>query len=120
MLTHQDPTYQSATFSTRKHEARVAVVTVDGELDFTNVMELIGAATHAAVDSSRIVIDLSGVEFFGTAGYAALHTLSERYTAQQTPWSVVPSRNVNRVVEICDIDTVVPLRASLAVALESA
>lgn len=119
MLTHQDPTYRPATFTTRMLESTVAVITVNGELDFTNVAELVDTVTRVADDRSRIVLDLSGVEFFGSAGFAALHMLSERCTAHGTPCVVVPSRSVNRVVEICDTDTAVPLRATLAEALES-
>lgn len=111
--------YGSASFRTRLLEPRFAIVAVDGEVDFTNVKDLIGAATHVARDRSGVVIDLSGVEFFGTAGFAALHALSVRYAARKTHWAVVPSRNVQRVVQICDTDAFVPMRATLASALAS-
>jgi anti-anti-sigma factor len=117
MSTHPHPAYQSATFTTRMSESSVAIVTVAGELDFTNTEELIGTATHVADGSTDVVIDLSGVEFFGTAGFTALHALNEQYTAQHIRWAVVPSRNVDRVVRICDTESVVPLRRTLELAL---
>lgn len=120
MFTNQNTDYQSATFTTRRLSSSVALVSVEGELDFTNAAELIDTATGVADDESGVVIDLSGVEFFGSAGFSALHVLHERYSARSTPWAVVPSRNVDRVVRICDTDAVVPLRTSLAGALESA
>ena len=109
----------SATFTTRLHDPSVVIVVVNGELDFTNAKELIEAATQAADDRAQVVIDLSGVEFFGTAGFAALHALGERYTQRRISWAVVPSRNVNRVVQICDTGDLVPLQATLAAAIES-
>lgn len=120
MPTQQNSSYQSARFTTRTHESSAVIVTVDGEVDFTNVDELIGAATDVGDDGSRVVLDLSAVEFFGSAGYSALHALHERYTGRAVTWAVVPSRNVDRVVRICDTASVVPLRPTITAALESA
>lgn len=112
-------THGSATFDTRVLDPLIAIVSVNGELDITNVTHFVDTAALVAEGRSSVVIDLSGVQFFGTAGFSALHILNQRYTARQTPWAVVPSRNVNRVVGICDTDAFVPLRATLAMALES-
>lgn len=110
----------SATFNTSVVNPAIGIVAVDGELDITNVTDFVGTASDMADDSNRIVIDLRGVEFFGTAGFAALHELSTRYTEGGTPWAVVPSRNVRRVVLICDTDKFVPMHSSLAAALDAA
>lgn len=109
----------SATFTTRQHAPSDVIVSVDGELDMTNVSDFLDTAVLAAEDRSRVVIDLSGVKFFGTAGVSALHVLSERYTARETPWAVVPSRNVDRVMRICDTDAVVPLQPTVDAAFTS-
>ena len=109
----------SATFTTRVNAPSDVILSVDGELDMTNISDFLDTAVLAAEDRTRVVIDLSGVTFFGTAGVSALHALGERYTAGDTPWAVVPSRNVDRVMRICDTDAVVPLKATVAAAFAS-
>lgn len=109
----------SATFTARIHAPSDVILIVDGELDMTNVSDFLDTAVLVAEDRSRVVIDLRGVKFFGTAGVSALRTLGERYAAGDTPWAVVPSRNVDRVMRICDTEAVVPLEATVDAAFAS-
>ena len=90
-----------------------------GSTQPANVSDFLDTAVLVAEDRSRVVIDLRGVKFFGTAGVSALRTLGERYAAGDTPWAVVPSRNVDRVMRICDTEAVVPLEASVDAAFAS-
>ena len=120
MTTEHSSGIRPAGFTEHRDPSSAAIISVGGEIDFTNVDELIDAATEVADDSARVVLDLSDVEFFGSAGFSALYTLSERYCARAVTWAVVPSRNVDRVVRLCDRESLVPLRETVAAALESA
>ena len=52
----------------------MAVITAHGELDAANAQEFVDYALRHAAHIDRLVLDLTGVEFFGTAGFSALHT----------------------------------------------
>ena len=49
-----------------------------------------------------LALDLTGVDFFGTAGFSALHTLNVRCAGAGVEWVLVPSNAVSRLMRICD------------------
>jgi anti-anti-sigma regulatory factor len=48
----------------------------------------------------RLVVDLSGVEFFGTAGLAALEDLDARCVAKSVAWGLTSCAAVDRLLKI--------------------
>ncbi len=54
-------------------------------------------------------MDLRGLEFFGTAGFSALHTINVRCAGAGVRWAVVPSKAVSRLLRICDPDNALPV-----------
>ncbi len=48
----------------------------------------------------RLVVDLSGLTFFSTAGFSALHTLNVRCVGENIRWVLVPGKAVNRLLRI--------------------
>ena len=100
------------------HEA-TANITVRGELDASNGDQLVEYALRDSVHTDRLVVDLSGVSFFATAGFAALHTLNVQCAADEIRWTVVSSPAVDRVLRICDPDTALPIYADAVDALKS-
>ncbi|KUI23800.1 anti-anti-sigma factor [Mycobacterium sp. IS-1742] len=81
-------------------------VTARGELDAANAQHFADfALQHAA---GALMLDLSGVEFFGTAGFSALHTLNVRCAEADIAWILVPSAAVSRLLRICDPDATLP------------
>jgi anti-anti-sigma factor len=107
----------AATFTTRWLNPSVAVVTVRGELDASNAQELVDYALRHTERTERLALDLSEVEFFGTAGFSALHTLNVRCAGAGVEWVLVPSPAVSRLLRICDPDSALPMATKLPAAL---
>ena len=76
----------TATFATRWLQPSVAVITAHGELDASNAQELVDYALRDADRTERLALDLTGVDFFGTAGFSALHTLNVRCAGAGVEW----------------------------------
>lgn len=108
---------RTARFETRRPEASTAVVVAHGELDAANVDEFIDYALRRRADTDRLIIDLSGLAFFATAGFTALHTLNVQCVGAQIRWALVPSPAVHRLLRICDPDAVLPTCADVDEAL---
>ena len=95
-----------------------AFVGVRGDIDVCNAGEFLEYAWRDG-RVNRLVVDLSECEFFGSAGYGAIHRLGERCVANGIRWALVPSRNVRRVVDICDEEATIPMHASVQAARQS-
>jgi anti-anti-sigma factor len=108
-----------AHFATRWLKPSVAVITAHGELDAANTPEFVDYALRHAPHTERLVLDLSGVDFFGTAGFSALHTVNVRCAGEKIEWALVPSSAVTRLLRICDPESALPVRASVDAALSS-
>jgi anti-anti-sigma factor len=109
----------TAQFATRWLRPALAVVTVHGELDAANAKEFVDYALRHAPDMDGLVIDMSGVDFFGTAGFSALHTLNVRCAGDRIQWALTPSAAVNRLLRICDPDSALPICDTVDVALST-
>ena len=107
----------TAHFATRRVQSDTAIVSAHGEIDAANSQEFVDYALRNAAELERLVIDLSGVEFFGTAGFSALHNLNVRTAGENIDWALVPSRSVSRLLRICDPDAALPVRDSIESAL---
>ena len=107
----------TASFATRWPQPAVAVITATGELDASNAQELVDYALRDADRTQRIALDLTGIEFFGTAGFSALHTLNVRCAGAGVDWVMVPSAAVSRLLRICDPDSTLPIAATMSAAL---
>src|SRR6476659_7574396 len=107
----------AASFTTRWLQPAVAVITANGELDASNAQDLVDYALRDAERTQRLALDLSGVEFFGTAGFSALHTLNVRCASSGVEWVLVPSNSVSRVMTICDPDSTLPVAATMPAGL---
>lgn len=109
----------AASFATRWLQPSVAVITAHGELDASNAQELVDYALRDAERTKRLALDLSGVDFFGTAGFSALHTLNVRCAGAAVEWVLVPSTAVSRLLRICDPDSTLPIAATMPAALST-
>jgi anti-anti-sigma factor len=96
------------------------VITAHGELDASNSNQLADYVQRCAAQfkSLVVILNLSEVEFFGTAGFSALHTINVRSAGADVRWAVVPSRAVSRLLRICDPDHALPVAESIADALD--
>ena len=89
------------------------VVTAHGELDASNAGQLADYVQRCAAHSQSVILDLGGLEFFGTAGFSALHKINVRCAGADMRWAVVPSKAVSRLLRICDPDQALPLAQSV-------
>jgi anti-anti-sigma factor len=91
----------------------LVVITAHGELDASNANHLADYVQRCAAHSKSIILNLTGLEFFGTAGFSALHTINVRCAGADVRWTVVPSKAVSRLLRICDPDNTLPLATSV-------
>jgi anti-anti-sigma factor len=99
----------TARFATRRLHPGTVVVTAHGEIDAANADEFVDYAVRHAAEIGGLVLDLTSVEFFGTAGFSALHTLNVRCAGESVLWAAVPSAAVIRLLRVCDPDSTLPL-----------
>ena len=108
-----------AHFATRWLHPSMAIITAHGELDAANAQAFVDYALRHAPQTEHLVLDLSGLDFFGTAGFSALHSVNVRCAGEKIQWAVVPSTAVTRLLRICDPDCALPISASVEEALSA-
>lgn len=93
------------------------VVTVRGEIDAANAG---GFAEHLnrCVDyGDWLVLDLSNLEFMGTAGFSTLQIINTRCAKADVYWVLVRGAAVSRLLRACDPESVLPVVQSVSEAL---
>jgi anti-anti-sigma factor len=110
---------RTAHFATRWLQPSTGVITAHGELDAANAQEFVDYALRHAPHIERLVLDLTRVDFFGTSGFSALHTINVRCAGEKIQWALVPSAAVTRLLRICDPDSALPICSSVDVALSA-
>jgi|SRR5947209_19965353 len=99
---------RTALFNAR-WEPSASLITVDGELDAANADQLAAYVQHSVSRCRRVILDLRGLEFIGTAGFSALHRINVVCSGAQVTWAMVPSAAVARLLRICDPDGTLPV-----------
>jgi anti-anti-sigma factor len=87
---------------------------VDGEIDASNIDSFEEALLAVVEAGDRLVLDLSAVEFFGTAGIWTLMTVHQRFRKAGVPWAIVIGPAVRRVIEIAGGSDMLPVTGSVA------
>ena len=108
---------RTALFEITFPQQSTAIVAVRGELDAANGAQFVDFALRHSEFTDRMVIDLSGLTFFATAGFTALHTLNVQCVGAEIRWALVPSAAVDRLLRICDPDSALPVCADVEQAL---
>ena len=85
------------------------VITVNGELDAANADQLAAYVHRSVRRSTRVILDLRGLEFIGTAGFSVLHRINVACSGAQVQWVMVTSPAVSRLLRICDPDGALPV-----------
>jgi anti-anti-sigma factor len=98
---------RTARFSAR-WEPSGTVITVDGELDAANADQLAAYVQRNVSRSKRVILDLRGLEFIGTAGFSALHRINVVCSAAKVSWAMTSSAAVSRLLRVCDPDGALP------------
>src|ERR1700710_1684682 len=94
-------TCHTAHFATQCLPPSTVIVTAHGEIDAANAIDFVNYAMRDADRMNGLVIDLTGVNFFGSAGFSALHNLNVRCAAGGIDWAMAPSKAVSRLLLIC-------------------
>lgn len=89
-------------FDTRWTMSSVAIVSAYGDIDASNASTLTDYAVVNAVRCRGLILDLSGLEFFGTEGFSALHRVSVRCARADIGWMLVSGAAVTRLLRVCD------------------
>jgi anti-anti-sigma factor len=110
---------RTAHFATRWLRPATAVVTAHGELDAANVPQFVDYALRHLAHTKGLVLDLTGVDFFGTEGFSALHTVNVQCAGEAVSLTMVPSPAVSRLLRICDPDCALPMHATVDAALSA-
>ncbi|OBH46883.1 STAS domain-containing protein [Mycobacterium mantenii] len=85
------------------------LITVDGELDAANADQLAAYVRQSTSRSKRLIVDLRGLKFIGTAGFSALHRINVACSGAQVSWAMAPSPAVARLLRVCDPDATLPV-----------
>ena len=95
-------------------------VTADGEIDAANALELSKFVESELEATSRLIVDLRGLDFFGIQGFSILHRINVMCSRHAVNWVVLPGEEVNRVLHICDPDGGLPVADTLDDAIAAA
>jgi anti-anti-sigma factor len=112
-------TVQLARLDTHWTTSSVAIVSAHGDIDKTNALTL---TEYSLADLTRcrgLILDLTGLEFFGAAGFSALHRISVSCARAGTNWALVPGAAVSVVLRVCDPDGWLPAADTVSAALAS-
>ena len=102
----------SARFTADWDSSRV-VITVHGELDASNASQLADYVELCMAHPTPLMLDLSALKFFGTAGFSALHLINVQCAGANLRWAVVGNKAVLRLLRICAPDHTLPLVESV-------
>jgi anti-anti-sigma factor len=101
--------HHRATFAASRQSDKTVRVTVSGEVDAANSRALSDYVERHIAGCPQLVLDLSGVEFFGTAGFASLHHVNLICAQYRASWVLVVAPELRRFLKICDPDHILPL-----------
>jgi len=93
------------------------VVTAEGELDACNARALADHVERSVGSCTRLIVDLRDLQFFGTSGFSVLHNINVSCSRRGTDWVVLPGREVDRLLRICDPGGGLPVATSLETAI---
>jgi anti-anti-sigma factor len=101
--------HHRAIFSARHLGDTTVLVTVTGEVDATNSRILADYVERQIAGSTRLVLDLTVIDFFGTAGFAALHNINVICARYGVTWALAVGPQARRFLRVCDPDELLPL-----------
>lgn len=104
--------HHRAIFTACHLEDTTVLVTVRGEVDATNSRTLAGYVERQIAGSTHLLLDLTVIDFFGTAGFAALHNINVICARYGVSWVLMIRPQLRRFLRICDPDGLLPVKDS--------
>lgn len=92
----------------RELSATTVLVAAFGEIDASRATDLSERIEQHLDGYRQLVLDLSRLTFFGAAGYAVLHRVHSRCSRSSIDWVLVPGKEVERLLRVCDPDGILP------------
>lgn len=86
----------------------VVRISASGDIDASNAAELLDYVRRRAANCRSLILDLSDVTFFATAGFSALRTIDASSSRASVSWMLVDGPAVSRVLRICDPERALP------------
>jgi anti-anti-sigma factor len=108
---------ERANFTNCLVSATTVVVAAEGEVDACNAHELAEYVERSLNASTRLVVDLRDLRFFGTQGFSTLHKINVTCSGSGVNWVVIPGRDVDRLLRICDPGGGLPVATTLEAAV---
>ena len=100
-------------FATSTVRSSITRVVVDGEIDAANALALSKYVEAELESTSRLIVDLRALDFFGTQGFSILHRINVMCSRYSVNWVLVAGTEVDRVLHMCDPDGGLPVARSL-------
>jgi anti-anti-sigma factor len=101
----------------RELSATTVLVAAFGEVDAASAGDLSERIERHLTGYRQLVLDLSRLEFFGTAGYSVLHRVHSRCARTGVDWVLVPGPEVERLLRVCDPDAILPTATNIVSAV---
>jgi anti-anti-sigma factor len=92
----------------RRLRSSVAVISAQGHIDASNADTLTEYTLGHLMGCRGLILDLRGLDFFGTEGFSALHRVSVCCARAGIGWAVVSGEAVSRVLRIVDPQGLLP------------
>lgn len=108
---------QSDLVRCRELSATTVLLTAYGEIDAATAPRLGENIERNLPGYRQLVLDLSRLEFFGTAGYSVLHRVHKRCAYSGMDWVLVPGSEVERLLRVCDPDGSLPTTPNIVAAV---
>ena len=101
----------------RALSATTVLVSAFGEIDAASATDLSESIECRLGGYRQLVLDLSGLSFCGTAGYSVLHRVHSRCLRGAVDWVLVPGKEVERLLRVCDPDGILPTAPNIVSAV---
>jgi anti-anti-sigma factor len=95
-------TDHTARWACRRLKSSVIVINAHGDIDAVNAPTLSEYTLRYVKRCRGLILDLRGLEYFGTEGFSALRAIFVYCLGAGTGWAIVPGAAVARVLRICD------------------
>jgi anti-anti-sigma factor len=89
------------------------ILTISGDLDARNIDRVSSYATRLVPVGNALLLDLSGVAFFAAQSISVLVTVGDACDNAESPWALVTSHAVDRVLRISEHDDILPVASSV-------
>ena len=93
------------------------LISAFGDVDAASAEDLREGIERHLKGHCQVVLDLSRLDFFGTAGFSVLKSVHEHCERAGIDWILVPGLEVQRLLRICDPGGALPTATNIVAAV---